>query len=303
MSDISCLAATERGGFVAVSSRHANAVMFDKDGIQISKIGRRGSGPFEYRMPTLVKVKGDSVIIWDANGLKFIIWSLDGQPISEATGMSEAISDFAFLNNEIILFLSGHRTGQFVARFDLSTKAIVQAFGERNREHNLLMRYFGSGGLAVKNSVLYYAGPEKDLLYSVDLTTKQLAELPLGDPDFRVGQANIDLRTREEFERAKEYIFNTSRICGLFSAGRYLLVQVEDGRTDDNTRVTKIFVWDVEQRKVVDMFRLDHARRKEHGELIQAANSRSVYTLVEIPRDNEGAFERVVTEWRIQPVN
>lgn len=84
--------------FIVESPNPANVYKFSPNGELLTKIGAQGEGPGEYRYPSPIIIRPDSLVIWDAYNNKFLVYEPDGTP--RHTGDRMVAGDRTFLSVE-----------------------------------------------------------------------------------------------------------------------------------------------------------------------------------------------------------
>ncbi len=301
LSDIESIVPLRNGGFVATSMKVANVVIYDSKGNQVRTIGRWGGAPYEYRAPLLVRSYHDTIIVWDAMAAKFIFFGLSGNPIRELTGFREAINDFLFVGDQIILYLAGGISKKFIAIHDIKKARTVTSIGERSKEHDIFMMYYKSGGLTqYAKDCFLFASPAKSVVYSW-CPPNQLSEKKIHDSDFRVEPDKKNLlqgKTKETWKQIKTFLLNNSRVCGVYALDKHVVVQIENGSEENHTRTTKLIVLN-KDLSYVDAISLQHAEREEFSKLARFSNGQSLYFLREVSSDAGASLQRSIVEFKI----
>ncbi len=298
LSHIASVAPVGQNKFVVSSIQPANLVLYNEKGRQIDTLGRWGQGPYEYGSPHKIKSRGDTIFVWDENAVKFILYQENGLPLKEITGFSEAISNFIYFDNRFVLYLAGGRRAHFIAVYDVGKKSMVRTFGLRNSQHDMLMFYAGSGGLASRGDVVFYASPAENTIHLMNLKNFEEQSCLIRDSEFKVEKKNLDFSSAATFEEMKEYLFNNSRVCGLHILGKFIVAEIEDGRTDEQTRTTKLFIFDL-QLNALDTITLNYAMREKLGSNVRCNDAEHVYFVSESDEDEANDIQRTLTGWRI----
>ena len=78
-SEIGGLDVDDEGRIYVINSRDANVRIFDRDGVFLKAVGRKGQGPGEMEMPVFVQIEaGREIFIVDYSGQRGLFFTLDG---------------------------------------------------------------------------------------------------------------------------------------------------------------------------------------------------------------------------------
>lgn len=297
---VECITPIDKDFFI-VSSNNGSCVIYNKSGIQTLSLSYIGKGPFEFMKPYIVKAYNDTIVVWDAGSMKFIFYTKDGDPIKEITGFSEGISDFVCFNKKIVLYISGALRSHYIGIYDITKASFSRMFGLRNTEHDLLMFYAGSGGFDIKDHTLYYASPAEAVINIVNLETFNEKHFNVNDADFHVQKLEKNAFKEINPNKIMKYIFNNSRVVGIYILNRFIIAEIENGGIEDKTRETKIHVFDLDYNPI-DIIKLNYSAREKLGFNIQFAYGDFVYFLYESSPDEGITIERTLYEYKISNI-
>ena len=89
-------------------------------------------------MPSIARCFGDSVYIWCPMSLKFVTWSLDGQPGTEY-GYPSAVSDFIPTDDELFIYTAGRREDNVIDIYDKSAGDVGKTLQKATDRHRMLL--------------------------------------------------------------------------------------------------------------------------------------------------------------------
>ena len=196
------------GGDRFIISDGNGVYLYGTDGNQISRIGRAGRARCEYNMPSIARCYGDSVYIWCPMSLKFVTWSLDGQPGTEY-GYPSAVSDFTPTDNELFIYTAGRREDNVIDIYDKSVGDIRKTLQKASDRHRLLLVLRSSYPMYMAGNDFYFMS--KDLLALMHYNKEKgelYEESSIVSDSFRVDEdLSVDLMDRgmaEAFSKVHE---------------------------------------------------------------------------------------------------
>jgi len=87
-------------------------IVYDAEGRQEGVLGSKGRGPYQYESVPGAAAHDGNVVVFDGGGLKFIEYSLTGEPLREITGLTEGIDRFYFTPaGQILMYRKGAGDG------------------------------------------------------------------------------------------------------------------------------------------------------------------------------------------------
>ena len=226
--------------FLVSTSKPPRVFKYNTKGSQLQQIGKVGRGPYEYINPDIVKANNNNVYIWCSNLLKLIIFDNSGTPLKEYN-FDKAIKEFLPYKNFLCFYSSGGFDEPIIKIFDLSkNKLINDGYGIKSNEHKLLNMKEGSGGLAIKDSMLYFTPTNSLTINEINLNTLKKGEsYKIDDPDFNTQKMKGDINTLIEKSQAEmfKYIYGTAVTNGIFCIDSLLILKsiIGDIEIDDKT--------------------------------------------------------------------
>lgn len=158
-----------------VISDRNGVYLYGTDGNQISRIGRTGRAKSEYNMPPIARCFGDSVYIWCPMSLKFVTWSLDGQPGAEYRYPS-AVSDFTPTDDELFIYTAGRRFDNVIDVYDKNTQAVKKTLLKSTSEHQFLIAFITSYPMLIEGDNFYFMPKDRLSVMDYEISADELKE-------------------------------------------------------------------------------------------------------------------------------
>lgn len=208
---------------------------------QIVNIGNRGRGPFEYFSPSFLREYKTDIYVWDASGLKFIVYDEYGNPIREGNTLNRAISKFDVINEDsLVIKMSGGFEGESIGIFSFSYGNILEESltGIQNNNDLLLELLAGTSGVLAEPSFIYYALPSKLAIHKLNLISNEKSRLLINSPYFKVEnfEGSVKKLVNTDRDVLIEYLFNNSATNGLYKYENTLILKTINGLTDANNK-------------------------------------------------------------------
>lgn len=205
-------AVLDNGRIVLSTSGPASVHLFDRFGQHITQVGQRGSGPFEYQNPSIVRAEENTAYVWDRQQLRLLAFGEDGSEIDEWTHFSEALADFDVEGDTLFGYRSGISSGAFIYGKELETGDEVLNTGELTDEHVVLSLLDGSGTLRAHSTRLYYASPAEASIYTYDIGSEDTQVYYVEDNDFDVDEFEQGISAiNSDREAVMRYLMENSR--------------------------------------------------------------------------------------------
>lgn len=233
--------------FVISTISPPQVIVFDKTGTQIEEIGSHGKGPYEFMRPSIVKHSQNNIYVWCQGMLKLIVFTTDGKPINQYE-FDSAIKDFEIHDNWAFLYTSGGLNESIVTVFDLTNgKYIEHAWGQASKEHQMLNMKEFTGGIALKDSFLFFSPTNFPEVSIVDLASFNLvSNKKILDPEFTMeeipGDINDFLRDQD---KSVQYIFGSNVVTGIYVTDSIIVIRTEIG----NLEMEGLYFKDASKRK------------------------------------------------------
>ncbi|GEM_PF-2174853 len=264
--------------FFVVDRQPPGVFVLTANGRFLRSYGRQGEGPGEFLGPPSVTVWGDTLLVLDPTRNRLEAYRVTTGQLLTLSMLPQSLPGFQHWilhSNHLVLYLSGRRHSALVEVYDFSRRRYTHtlSISKLTPEHDLLLSYIGSGGLALLGDSLVLATPADRLtLYFLNLRTGQQGIwLTLQDPDFRIQPApDLEKLLRQGRWRAYQkqwvgYLTSNSRTCGLFVLDNGLLaVQLEYG-PDQQSRWLRLIVIDLATRQEIDRITLPVTVRQQYG--------------------------------------
>jgi hypothetical protein len=229
-------------------------IIFDKSGNQIQEIGKYGKGPNEYLKPNIVKYYRNNIYVWCQDLLKLNVYKLDGTPVNQYNFKS-AIKDFEIYNNYACIYSSGGIDESIITIFDLSENRFKeQCFGKATKEHQILNMKEHTGGIALKDCLLYFSPTSYPEISIIDLSTlKLVSNKKIVDTEFKLQMVSDDINGfLMNQNKSIQYIFGSHVVTGVYTTDSVIVIRTEVGEVemkglifkDASKRMFKSYVFD-----------------------------------------------------------
>ena len=243
------------GGFVIADGD--KVVLYSNDGEQIRQIGFSGRALGEYNMPTNVKTHNDTVYVWSAMSLKFISYTINGEPIAEYK-YDSAISDFIPSEDIIIVYNSGRSGTHIIDIYDKEQQNVVTSLTEAESEHRILLRSWASCPYWFSGENLYYMPRNRLSLYKYNFAEREETQISsIESTTFNVERQSDYMSILTNRQKASKYLRDNSLVIGLIpNGGNKFLALTLEGQTkviDDvyDTSERVITIYDMNKGKVI----------------------------------------------------
>jgi len=219
---------------VIILQGNPDAVLaFNKDGDHIKNLGKVGRGPFEWLTPRYIFHADETFAIWDANGLKLLVYNNELEPVEEIFGIKHAINGGSLKDQNTLAVLnriSGKK--EFVHLYQRNNSKdfeLIKSVGNISSEGYVLFFHENTGGLVWNGDDIVYSDPAKPEINVYNLTTGTTKSFQFTDNNFRVEPWGRPFRgQREDFQRLETYLFTNSRIISLRKISNLIIVEIEN---------------------------------------------------------------------------
>lgn len=300
--EIISVAFIDQDNFVVGTRSPSSVISYDAFGQQTLVIANVGSGPHEFREPSIVRADNERIYVWCSNQLKLIVYTHDGEPLDEFTGFKKAIQDFLPIGNKIAFYTTGGSVDSYIEVFDLDQKSIEYKGGDVSNEQLVLSLQACAGGLSNVGNKLLFMSPDRLEINVLDLNVaEELETSKLEDPDFKVrpvaGEATEFINN--EREKAFLYLFENSQVNGIYALGEKVLVKAEVGEWavdfdnklfDGSNRFNKFFVLD-RDLELSSSFTME--RNSFENPCLYFSNGEFLHALVAKEEDNDYHYKLI----------
>lgn len=236
---VNALALTGDKGFVLGSDKIVRR--YDMDGAETGRFGDSGRAEGEYLMPMGVRVDGDKVYVWSAMSLTFLAYGEDGEFLY-ACPYDSAIKDFVPYGDRIFIYTAGMRESSLIDVYDITSKKVVESFGEPSQEHKCASMY-SVCPMAVRDGFLYYMSRDRLEVFRYKLEGGSAPEKVLGfeSNTFKVPEVTDAGALRSDRERVDAFFNEASFVVALMPLGgdRFKVVTSEGVYRRDNGKLVK----------------------------------------------------------------
>jgi hypothetical protein len=300
--EIISVAFIDKDNFAVSTRKPSSVITYDASGQQTLVIANVGSGPYEFREPSIVRADNEHIYVWCSDQLKLIVYTHDGEPLDEFTGFKKAIRDFVPIGNKIAFYTTGGSVDTYIEIFDLDQKSVEYKGGDVTNEQLVLSLQACSGGLSNVGDKLLFMSPDRLEINVIDLNVAEALEtIKLEDPDFKVrpvaGEAKEFINN--EREKAFLYLFENSQVNGIYALGEKVLVKAEVGKWevdfddkffDDSERFNKFFILDSDL-ELSSSFVME--RNGFENSCLYFSNGEFLHALVAKEEDNDYYYELI----------
>lgn len=259
---INSLAVVDADRFVLCSETHAatQVHLYDMAGRRLAGIGRTGRARYEYVMPLIVRTDGKSIYVWCAMSLKFIEYTLEGEPVAEYPYES-AIRDFVPCGSKIVIYASGKRKEHIVDIYDKASGEVVSAIGEPSPSHVALLGWLSVAPVTIDGDKVLFMPQDKLELLSYDLETGGLeTRAEIESDSFAVSELGSepspDARRRYIYENSYAVMLTVKdgAVRVLASEGEYMM---REGVLSKEDRFCSVYELKGARGRKVSSFRVD----------------------------------------------
>ena len=192
----------------AVTANPNDVYIYDFEGIQRFSLGNSGNARFEFNNPLIIRSHEDSLYLWSANSLKFIVYSKDGKPASEYT-YSSAIRDFVPSKDELIIYNSGVNDSYIIDIYDKNKKEVKESLFKSSNEHKILLSWMSVAPLIYDDTYIIFTSKDKSTVIKYDKLCKTQTTYNIQSQTFDVDKvANIDILQNRR--KMSDYLMSNS---------------------------------------------------------------------------------------------
>lgn len=163
------------------------------------------------------------------------------------------------------------------------------------------MMYANSGGFAfLSNNDLLYGSPSSSNFYFVNLKTKKDSIVTINNSRFHVQKTNIpEYHSGKDLKKITSYLFNNSRLSGIYVLKNFIIVELQVGKTNDKSRSDILYIYN-KHLEMIDKITLDFNFLAKYGQIISAAHGNIIYYLNKYSsKINPRKQGRILTGWKI----
>lgn len=238
-------------------------IFYSNEGEQVRCVGASGNAMGEYNRPTNVKIYNDTVYVWSAMSLKFITYTIFGEPIAEY-GYDSAIADFIPSDDVIYIYNSGRSSANIIDIYDKKQQKVIKSLTESDAEHRILLRSWAACPFYLKGDDLYYMSRNELNLHKYNLVEdKELFIDYLESTTFNVERETDYKSILTDRKKASKYLRENSCVIGIvpYDEDKLSILALE-GQTkviEDNydTSDRVIAIYDMNKRKSVSRYYYD----------------------------------------------
>ena len=226
-------AIADDGDFVLTDFK--TVFLYSADGRQIKQIGNPGRAKFEYLNPGCVKIHESTIYVWSANSLKFITYTMSGEPIAEYQ-YGSSLRDFLPDGKKIYIYTSGNADQHVIDIYDLTEKKVVESMTRTSPEHRALLNVWASAPMFIMGDTFYYSLKDALNVYCHDSKTNGQREYADVNSDvFSVEKLRDEESVLSDKNKRTDYLWGNSMTLILFTdSNGDLLLLTADGKISRN---------------------------------------------------------------------
>lgn len=228
----------------ALSTEH-QVYLYDMNGNPVSLIGMEGSSASEYMMPLIVRSDSESVYVWSAMTLKFVVYDKSGKYIRDCA-YSSAVRDFLPFRDTIYIYTAGSASGHIIDIFDSVEGKVLKSIGEPTDAHKALLGWLSTAPICRRGEELFFLPQDRLSLMKYSGGNGNLVEVSSLDSDtFIVRGIASETDSRSQMNYRYSNPFTVSLLYGdslfyiLTSEGEY--IRRENGTLSSDNRFCGIY--------------------------------------------------------------
>ena len=224
------------GGFAVISSPN-KVFMYDMEGHQKCTIGHAGNARFEYNRPYIIRSDNDSLYIWSANSLKFIVYSNEGKPVSEYSYPS-AIRDFIPTKDKIIIYNAGASYNNIIDIYSKKLTEVTDTLAESSDEHKVLLSRTSNAPMIYSNDCLLFASKDNLSVIAYNLNNHDIKEHVISSNSFSVDKIK-SIAILQNRQQMSDYLMNNSTTVALIPKYKHPVILALEGHeaVDEANRI------------------------------------------------------------------
>ncbi len=222
-------------------------------GMQLSRVGNYGGGPYEYKNPAIVKVHNNKIYVWDSQMLKLIVYNNKGLAVNEYTRFDQAIEDFVIYKNKICFYFSGGHSS-LVGVFNLEDKQLLYGAIKTSEAHKLLSTNACAKPMFLDNNNILFTSSNALEVKLLNLDNYEIATKgSIIDEEFKANSIkNAADIVNSNSNKLIDYLMNSSYVKRIFKTDDSIIVNADTGYfylNDDKSlntskRITKFYILD-----------------------------------------------------------
>lgn len=215
-----------KDGFAAITNPD-NVFVYDFNGKQKYTIGHSGNANFEYNRPFIIRSLEDSLYVWSANSLKFIVYSKDGTPVKEYPYRS-SIRDFVPSKDKLIIYNSGVNYGYTIDIYSKGTKGVTESIIETSNEHKVLLSLMSVAPLICQENRVFFVPKDKLIVTGYDMVNHKYNVSEIQSQTFNVKELR-DLDILKNRKQMIEFLMSSSASISLIPHNNDILLLTLEG--------------------------------------------------------------------------
>lgn len=216
---------------LVVTTADPGVFLFESDGSFVRQLGAAGQGPFEYQNPSIVRAFNDNIAIWDAGNMKVTVYSQEGDTVSEWTGFTWGVADFA-IHDGVLYSYYGSVDAPYLRIWDLEAEEMIAEYDdEESVERAALAQMHGTGSLALHDGSIYALNPAESSVQQFDVADGDVVRYPINDTAFTMEplEASSISELNSMFAEVMEFSLSSSRSYKVVATPSALLTVMQHG--------------------------------------------------------------------------
>ncbi|MCM1502602.1 MAG: 6-bladed beta-propeller [Bacteroidales bacterium] len=199
-------------------------------GHQVRKIGRSGNAKYEYNLPLYVRSDGEQIYVWSAMSMKFIAYTMDGEPVVEY-GYDSAVKDFCPSGKHIIIYPAGVRGDHLIDIYDKSGEKPVKGIAEASKAHKVLSGWLSVAPVACNGNIVNFLPLDRLELLEYNIAEDRLGSIATIKSDtFRPEKVKGEM----EQKKALSYMHESPYALMMINRNGKKYILASEGRYEDS---------------------------------------------------------------------
>lgn len=214
----------------AISSNADGLLYLYNNGRQISQIGNKGKGPYEYESPRAVHIYRDLFYVWDQENLKFLVFNKKAEPVDELTEFGRQVKDFCVSDD----FIAISQSNGVIRIIDKEDESVIYESDEPDIDDRVLLFMDSNGRIACNNDSVIYGYPSRLEMFSYHIPDERLESKKIEDEKFIVHSTGWESvsEVNQNINEVNEYLFSNSSFNGFYSLDDFVVGVADIGKFD-----------------------------------------------------------------------
>ena len=224
----------------AIISNPGKVLLFDFNGNQTRDLGRPGNAKYEYNLPYIIRSHKDSIYLWSANSLKFIVFSKNGLPHSEYKYPS-AIRDFVPTDSLMFIYASGTRVNNIIDVYSKEEQSIIDSVWSSTEEHlTLLSKTSVAPIVKIEDNILFAPKDQMNIMKYNFVSRITTMESNISSDTFIVDNVKDSEVLLSNRNRMLDYLMTNSFTVSIIPDKSNLKILTLEGKDEDDSANRRI---------------------------------------------------------------